>query len=94
MSVSVHVVDTAIANLLLALNSDEGVDSQVYLATYNLIQERFGDTITKALILSVNATDGRFYFRDGMMRDFLNTNQNVPLSLKVRETLFPNGVPT
>ena len=55
-------------DLILALNDEQGVSEQMYLAIKRLVEATLGHAAASMLVKYVDATEGRFYIsEDGIM---------------------------
>ena len=63
---SVNRLIDVLYTLVLALDSDNGVEEGVYNATVALCGSLLGESSASLLASSVDATDGCFYFDDGV----------------------------
>jgi len=56
----------ALKTLVKAFDCDEGMSEEVYNATCNLLDVQLAGPAAREFSKSIEATDGRFYFRGGL----------------------------
>ncbi len=76
-------LESVFQHLLAALANEEGVQSEVYEACYELCEYLHGKEAASYLGRFVDATDNNFYFQDGALEEFCR---------KMIELHFSNGV--